>query len=388
LSAVQRVIAACRRVLPAACVLALAAAAPLPAQQPPAAPSPSPAQPAPPAQPPPPARPSVDAAGTVTSAGSVTVPVSDLLSPQARTQLAGRLRAPPPVPAGAGIEAARRASDEAAKLVLDQWLVIHPAQVVSTMIGGVRTDIVTPAAGIDPRNRGRVLIGAHMGGFMSGGRYGGALEAVPLAGRGRIKVIAVDYRLSPENLFPAASEDMEKVYREVLKTTRPERIGIFGCSAGGTLVAQSMAWFLQRKLPLPGAIGIFCSGAMPTFWWGGDSTWLSPLLNASLPSGPARPPNAPRSYFEGIDTNQPLVTPGLFPEVLARFPPTLVVTGTRDVAMSNAIVTHARLLQAGVDARLYVQEGLGHGHFFAFPGTPESEAAYDVIWTFFDDHLK
>jgi epsilon-lactone hydrolase len=356
----------------AACALALAVALPLRAQ----------------AQASPPARPAVDASGTVTSAGSISVPVSDLLSPEARAQLAERLRAPPPVGAGGGIEAARRASDEVAKATLDRWLALHPAQVVSTDIDGVRTDVVTPQSGIAPRNRRRVLIGAHMGGFMYGARFGGALEAVPLAGRGRVKVIAVDYRLSPEHLFPAASEDMEKVYREVLKTTRPESVGLFGCSAGGTLVAQSMAWFQQRKLPAPGAIGIFCSGAMPTFWWGGDSTWLSPLLNASLPSGPARPANAPRSYFDGIDTNQPLVTPGLFPEVLARFPPTLVVTGTRDVAMSNAIVTHARLLQAGVDARLYVQEGLGHGHFFAFPGTPESTAAYEVIWKFFDERLE
>jgi fermentation-respiration switch protein FrsA (DUF1100 family) len=56
--------------------------------------------------------------------------------------------------------------------------------------------------------------------------------------------------------------------------------------------------------------------------------------------------------------------------------------------MSNALVTHTRLLQAGVDARLFVQEGLGHGHFFAFPGTPESAIAYDVIWQFFDRRLK
>ncbi len=334
------------------------------------------------------ARPTVDDAGTVTSQGPVSVPVSDLLSAPARTQLVERLRAPPPVSMTGGIEAIRRASDAVAKATLDRWLVIHPAQIASTDIAGVRTDVITPTSGIDPRNRRRVLIGAHMGGFSSGGRYGGALEAVPLAGRGRIKVIAVDYRLAPEHLFPAASEDMEKVYREVLKTTRPQNIGLFGCSAGGTLVAQSMAWFQQRKLPLPGAIGIFCSGAMPTFWWGGDSTWVTPLLNAALPTGATRPPNAPRNYFEGIDTNQPLVTPGLFPEVLARFPPTLVVTGTRDVSMSNAIVTHARLLEAGVDARLFVQEGLGHGHFFSFPGTPESAAAYDVIWKFFDSQLK
>lgn len=343
---------------------------------------------APPAPAQQPARPTLATDGTVTSAGAISVPPSDLLSPEARSKLAARLGRRPSATLADGIDAVRRSTDEAAKATLDEWLRIHPAQVVSTTIDGVRTDVVTPTAGIDPRNRRRVLINAHMGGFMTGGRYGGALEAVPLAGWGRIRVIAVDYRMSPEHVFPAASEDMATVYRHVLKTTKPESIGIYGCSAGGTLVAQSMAWFQVRKLPLPGAIGIFCSGAMPTFWWGGDSGQLAPLLNAALPTGPARPPDAPRSYFAGIDTNDPLVTPGLFPDVLAQFPPTLIVTGTRDVSMSNALVTHARMLQAGVDARLFVQEGLGHGHFFELPGTPESAAAWDVIWKFFDSRLK
>ena len=97
---------------------------------------------------------------------------------------------------------------------------------------------------------------------------------------------------------------------------------------------------------------------------------------------------ATRGYFAGVALNDPLVTPGLFPDVLAAFPPTLVLTGTRDISMSNALMTHTKLLQAGVRAELFVQEGLGHGHFFSFPGTPESAAAYDVIWSFFDRHLK
>jgi epsilon-lactone hydrolase len=42
----------------------------------------------------------------------------------------------------------------------------------------------------------------------------------------------------------------------------------------------------------------------------------------------------------------------------------------------------------GVHAERFVQEGLGHGHFFTIPGTPESMIAYDVIWRFFDKHLQ
>ena len=60
------------------------------------------------------------------------------------------------------------------------------------------------------------------------------------------------------------------------------------------------------------------------------------------------------------------MTPGLSPAVLGKFPPTLLMSGTRDVALSNVLVTHMRLRQAGVDARLIVQEGMGHGDFKLF----------------------
>jgi acetyl esterase/lipase len=331
-----------------------------------------------------PSRPTVDENGTITG-GSLSVPISDFLSDEAKARLTERLRiAPGPMN---DLEGFRKRSDDMAKASLEGWQKIYPSTVTSTVIDGVRTDVVVPNAGIDPQNKKRVLINAHQGGFTTGAKYGGALEAIPLAGRGKVKVIAVDYRMAPEHKFPAATEDMEKVYRDALKTTKPENIGIYGCSAGGTLVAQSIAWFQKKNLPLPGAVGIFCSGTMPNFWYGGDSTSVTPFMNAN------RVPRvslvaATRGYFDGVDLNDALVTPGLHADVLAKFPPTLVVTGTRDMAMSNAIITHTKLLQAGVTAELFVQEGLGHGHFFTFPTMPESAAAYDVIWSFFDRHLK
>lgn len=329
-------------------------------------------------------KPAVDAAGTVT--GQLPpVPVSQFLSPEMQRQLAAQLQTASPLAPDADIAARRKFSDDNGKRQLDGWLKIHPSKIEDIRIDGVRVSVVTPASGIDPKNARRVLINAHMGGFTTGGTYGGQVESVPLSGRGKIKVLAVDYRMAPEHKFPAASEDMEKVYREVLKTTKPANVGIFGCSAGGTLTGQSIAWFKAKGLPLPGAIGISCSGLMESFWFGGDSGSVTSLLNAAA-ARPA-PAGAPSPYFEGINLKDPLVTPGLFPDVLKAFPPTLLIAGTRDIAMSNLLATHHALLKAGVDARLYLQEGLGHGHFFAFPGTPEAAATYDVMWDFFDRNL-
>jgi acetyl esterase/lipase len=329
----------------------------------------------------PPTPPTIDTDGTVHES-MATMPLSDFLSSVAHEAMAERMSAPGLGPGKIGIPEITKYTEDAAHRYLEGWLKIYPCTIEETTLAGVHVFVVTPKAGIDPRNRRRVLIGAHQGGFVFGGAYSAQVEAVPLAGRGRIQVIAVDYRKAPEFVFPAATDDIEAVYRHELKSLRPGNIGLYGCSAGGTLVAESMVRFQQQRLPHPGAISIMCSGALPSFWFGGDATAASALMTGHVPPKPE-----PGAYFKGADLTDPAVTPGLSPEMLGKFPPTLLVTGTRDIAMSNAIMTHTALLEAGVDARLFVQEGFGHGQFFMFPGTPESTQAYDIIWRFFDSQL-
>ena len=116
-------------------------------------------------------------------------------------------------------------------------------------------------AAIAADNRNRVLIDLHGGGFRECWPACAELESMPIAALGRIKVVSLDYRQGPKHRHPAASEDVAAAYRELLKTYRPENIGIYGCSAGGMLTAMSVAWFQQHGLPRPGAVGILCAGA-------------------------------------------------------------------------------------------------------------------------------
>jgi acetyl esterase/lipase len=81
----------------------------------------------------------------------------------------------------------------------------------------------------------------------------GLVESIPIASVGAIRVITVDYREGPEYSFPAASEDLAAVYAALLKTYKPRNIGIYGCSAGGILTAQSVAWIGSHGMPSPGA---------------------------------------------------------------------------------------------------------------------------------------
>jgi monoterpene epsilon-lactone hydrolase len=93
-------------------------------------------------------------------------------------------------------------------------------------------------------------------------------------------------------------------------------------------------------------------------------------------------------YFSTTSPNDPLANPNIAPiELRAKFPPTLLITGTRAFDLSPVIGTHRALVQAGVDAQLHVFDGLGHC-FYYFAGTPESDDAYDTMVRFFRKHLN
>ncbi len=279
----------------------------------------------------------------------------------------------------------RAATAAALAPLADQSAALTPVSIVPRKIAGVATEIVAPKAGVAARNRNRVLINLHGGGFFVGAGVGGRVEAVPVAGVGKIRVVAVDYREGPENKFPAASEDVVSVYKDLLKHYPAKNIGIYGCSAGGLLTAEAEAMIQRQGLPNPGAIGMFCASAGG--WAGGDSTYTV----ASLGQPPEKTDSphfavSDAAYFSDADLNDPMVLPIRSAAILARFPPTLIVTGTRDVSMSAAVHTHAELVKHGVDADLHVWEGVGHG-FFYDPSLPESQEAYAVIVKFFDKHL-
>ena len=256
-----------------------------------------------------------------------------------------------------------------------------------TAIGGVHAYVYTPRAGIAVENRDRVLIELHGDGFRECWPACAELESLPIAALGRVKVVSLDYRQGPEHRHPAASEDVAAAYRDLLKSYRPENIGLYGCSAGGMLVAMSVAWFQRHGLPRPGAAGILCAGAanLEGNAFAGDAGYTT------LPLGEGRVPppggNAVQmEYFAGTDPDDPLVAPASSPEVLAMFPPTLIVTGTRSFDLSNAVYTHAQLVKNGVDADLHVWEGMFHG-FFYNPDVPESRECYDVMVRFFAARL-
>jgi len=202
-------------------------------------------------------------------------------------------------------------------------------------------------------------------------------------------VVTVNYRMAPEARHPAAVEDVTAVYKELLKQYKPKQIGIYGCSAGGALTAQAGAWLPAHGLPQAGALGVFGAGGVR--FEHGDSAYVAGYIDGSFPPPPrsGEPPRPPldRGYFADADKDDQVVASARHPAVLAKFPPTLLITGTRAMDMSPAVFTNSQLLKAGVRSTLIVEEGQGHCYIYQ-PQLPESQTAYEVIVRFFKENLS
>ncbi len=326
---------------------------------------------------------SVEADGTV-DVPAFRLPPSTYLSDQARAALPRKPTDPeaPLYPALAAGQAGalRGRMSELMAGTVKHHADLYPVTMRPATIAGVPAVYVEPVKPIPAANQGKILLDLPGGGFVMGAAPGtGMVESIPLAALAQVEIVSITYRQAPEASFPAASEDIAKVYRELLKTHRPQDIGIFGCSAGGLLAAEAIAWFDKEKLPPPGAIGIFCASADARF--AGDSRAFGRPFQALAPR------NAARNYFKDEDLANPLASPILAPELLKRFPPTLLITSTRAMDMSSAVNTHRELVKAGVDADLHVWDGLGHAFFYDID-LPESREAFDVMAAFFRKHLK
>jgi epsilon-lactone hydrolase len=249
-------------------------------------------------------------------------------------------------------------------------------------IAGVRVYRVKPQA-IAPENRNRILVHVHGGAYVFFGGEAAAAEAVYMANFGKIEVVSVDYRMPPDFPFPAALDDGLAVWKEVAKSRDTKRMGLFGTSTGGGMTLAMVLRMKELKMTLPGAImaGTPWSDMTKT----GDTFYTNELVDNVLGSNDGQLEAAAKLYANGHDLKDPLLSP-VYGD-LSGFPPTILLSGTRDLFLSNTVRVHQKLLKAGGVADLLVFEGESHAQYEFAPDAPETADAWTEVSQFFNRHL-
>lgn len=239
--------------------------------------------------------------------------------------------------------------------------------------GGVPAEWFTPKAG----HGERVVLYLHGGGFVFGSSATHAELITRLALAAEARVLAVEYRLTPEAVFPAALDDVVAAYRWLLSEgVRPDQLVIAGDSAGGNLTLTGLLRLRERGAPLP-------AGAIPI------CPWVDPLREGGSLIDNERFDWAPdaadarrwcAAYAGDAEPSDPLITP--LRADLRGLPPLLILWGECEVLRDQVREFAEAARAAGVDVTAREYPDMVHDWMTLYAFTPEAEAAFQAMGEF------
>lgn len=233
-------------------------------------------------------------------------------------------------------------------------------RVTPSQLGGVPGEWVE-----GPKAGELVLLYLHGGGYFGCSAETHRTITVGFALQG-FRVYAPDYRLAPENRFPAALEDAVAVYRALLNAGHePQRIVVAGESAGGGLALSLMLALREARTVLPAGAAVFSP------WTDLAATGDSIRTNAgrcAMFSGTDIAPTA-RYYLGDTDPRNPLASP-LYAD-LAGLPPLLIHVGEDEVLRDDSTRLAERARAAAVPVELKIWPVVPHAWQLAPHMIPE-----------------
>ena len=247
-----------------------------------------------------------------------------------------------------------------------------------TWVEGLQADWLTPAAAsADAR-----LLYLHGGGYICGSFASHRGLVGNLAAACGLRTLMPEYRLAPENPFPAALEDSLWVYRRLLADgIAPHRLVLGGESAGGGLTIATLLAVRDEGLPLPAAA--FALSPWTDLAATGDSLHSRARQDPWFkPEGVV--PTAAYYVGDGCPTN-PLISP-LYGD-LAGLPPLLIHVGDYEILRDDSTRLAEKARAAGVDVTLRVWEGMWHVFQTMAARVPEARRSVDEVGAWVQSRL-
>jgi acetyl esterase/lipase len=279
-------------------------------------------------------------------------------------------------------------------LVKRKLLKTHDAAGIRKVFGGVlppprgaqfSADVVGGVAGEWAKSGGAAagtMLYLHGGGYVGGSTDTHRPITAAFAIRG-LDVFVPDYRLAPENVFPAAVDDGLAAYKGLLNSgIAPAKLTIAGDSAGGGLALAILLAAKAEGVPMP-ACAILLSP-----WT--DLAVTGETVRTNLDRDPMLTDSVLKDnaafYLNGADPKNPLASP-LYGD-LAGLPPLMITAGDTEVLLEDSTRFAARAREHGVAVSLKIWEGMPHVWQLFQRVLPEARAAIEEAAGFAKAHFS
>lgn len=220
---------------------------------------------------------------------------------------------------------------------------------------------------------GRVALFFHGGGFVLGGLDSHDSVCADLAAGAEVAVVALDYRLSPEHVYPAALDDAEAAYDDLINSG--QAVILVGDSAGATLAVALCHRLRRLGKPMPWAQVLIYPMLHP------DPGRAKGGPNENAPMLTAAALSSFRGFYTGGDvsvTRDPELAPLASLDV-AGFPPAALFPAQHDPLCDDAAEYAAALREAGIHVTLHSGEGLVHAYLRGRANSERIATAFSEI---------
>jgi monoterpene epsilon-lactone hydrolase len=228
----------------------------------------------------------------------------------------------------------------------------------------------------------KVIFYTHGGGYVSGSCADHRMHVAKFVKDTGVTALLYEYRLAPEHPFPAAVEDTLTAYRWLLATgVQPASIQIVGESAGGGLCLAALLALRDEGLPLPAA------GVALSPWTDLNCTGASYRRNAKADISFEGSWTVWGKYYAGeANRENPWMSP-LYGD-LRGLPPILIVVGTAEILLDDAVSFARKAKEAGVPVTLRIWDGMVHCFPLFSPPFPEATQAWTEVCAYIRKHTE
>jgi epsilon-lactone hydrolase len=253
-----------------------------------------------------------------------------------------------------------------------------PFKAQSLNVNGVRAEWIQPAGEL----KERVLLYLHGGAYFSGSIEIHRIIAANTGWAAKAEVLLIDYRLAPENPFPAALEDAQSAYGWLLEQGYSAgKLIVAGDSAGGGLALALMLELRDQALPLPSAL--VCYSPWTDLAMAGESYTTNKRADLTLDKIALR--QAANYYLGNINARTPKASP-IYGD-LSDLPPMLIQVGSDEILLSDSTDLAGRARSAGVEVKLEIWPGMQHEWQFIASLLPEGRQALENVARYIDQKL-